>query len=286
MVQRGMKPQRSAHLFGCGVRSLYRWKANFRQFGDVVPPSSLRRGRPRLLSTEQWEALIAHARTEVDLTLRELQDWSFARFARRPSASAVCRYLDAAGLSRQKISHVATSKDEEQCTYFREHMQPQLPARMCVWIDESSKDDRTFLRHYGRAPRGQRAIRRDKLPKGQRYSILPAMAVDAGYIAMRVVRGSVKSMDFISFVLDDVVCPLRLCRCMLANLLAVATYKRVPGRSQRVGHGQLPNPQEPAFAQSCRGCRHVVFCGPMIHAHPLQVDDWCSSPRTHRNSTR
>ncbi|KZV89160.1 hypothetical protein EXIGLDRAFT_618493 [Exidia glandulosa HHB12029] len=75
---------------------------------------------------------------------------------------------------------------------------------MGVWIDESSKDDRTFLRHYGRAPRGRRAIRRDKLPKGQRYSILPALTVDAGYIAMRVVRGSVKSMTFLDFVLNDV----------------------------------------------------------------------------------
>ncbi|KAH9945523.1 hypothetical protein B0H21DRAFT_658135, partial [Amylocystis lapponica] len=55
---------------------------------------------------------------------------------------------------------------------------------------ESSKDGRTILHHYGRAPAGERAEQVDSFDCGVRYSILPALSVD-GFVAIRVVKGSV-----------------------------------------------------------------------------------------------
>ncbi|KIL63076.1 hypothetical protein M378DRAFT_42265, partial [Amanita muscaria Koide BX008] len=57
-------------------------------------------------------------------------------------------------------------------------------------LDETSKDDKTLFRSYGRAPAGHRAVIPADFVRGDRYSMVAAMSVD-GYIATRVVPGSV-----------------------------------------------------------------------------------------------
>ena len=73
-----------------------------------------------------------------------------------------------------------------------------------VFLDESSKDGHTIFRKYGRAPLGERPVIQESVDRGTRYSILPAITVD-GYIAVRVVEGSVDGAEFFDFVLHDVV---------------------------------------------------------------------------------
>ncbi|KAH7871051.1 uncharacterized protein C8R40DRAFT_1007066, partial [Lentinula edodes] len=57
-------------------------------------------------------------------------------------------------------------------------------------VDETSKDERTIYRHYGRAPAGQRATISANFVRGERYSLVAAMSTE-GYEACRVVPGSV-----------------------------------------------------------------------------------------------
>jgi len=76
-----------------------------------------------------------------------------------------------------------------------------------VFLDESSKDERTLIRRYGRAPSGIDPVLRVSLNRGVRYSILPAMTID-GYIAVRAVEGSIDGAEFFDFVVNDVVCLL------------------------------------------------------------------------------
>jgi len=73
-----------------------------------------------------------------------------------------------------------------------------------VWTDKSSKDDRTIYHHYGRAAAGQRAVIDAQFVRGEHYSILPAMTVD-GYIATRIIPGSVGGTEFFDFIVEDVV---------------------------------------------------------------------------------
>ncbi|KAJ3826961.1 hypothetical protein F5880DRAFT_1450822, partial [Lentinula raphanica] len=56
-------------------------------------------------------------------------------------------------------------------------------------IDETSKDDRTIYRHYGRAISGQRAVIPANFVRGDRYSFVAALGIE-GYAAIRVVPGS------------------------------------------------------------------------------------------------
>ncbi|KAJ3858638.1 hypothetical protein EV359DRAFT_26272, partial [Lentinula novae-zelandiae] len=59
-------------------------------------------------------------------------------------------------------------------------------------VDESSKDERTLTWQYGYAMKGQRAEINAPFVHGQCYSLVAAMSLE-GYIAMRVVEGSLDS---------------------------------------------------------------------------------------------
>ena len=74
-----------------------------------------------------------------------------------------------------------------------------------VVLDESSKDGWMLIRKYGHAYKGGEASTRTALQRGIRYSILLVLTVD-GYMAVRVVEGSIDGCEFFDFVLHDVVC--------------------------------------------------------------------------------
>ena len=73
-----------------------------------------------------------------------------------------------------------------------------------VILGESSKDDRTLIRKYGRALSGIDPVLTVSLDRGIRYSILPALTLD-GYIAIRAVEGSINGEEFFDFVVNDLV---------------------------------------------------------------------------------
>ncbi|KIJ98047.1 hypothetical protein K443DRAFT_629082 [Laccaria amethystina LaAM-08-1] len=75
-----------------------------------------------------------------------------------------------------------------------------------VCVDETSKNEQTFARKYGRAYSGERAELKDVFVQGDRYSLVTALTVD-GYIASDVVPGSLDSMDFLEFIQEKVVRP-------------------------------------------------------------------------------
>ena len=73
-----------------------------------------------------------------------------------------------------------------------------------VVLNETSKDDRTIIRKYGRAPSGEDPFVEVSLDRGVHYSILPALTID-GYLAVCVVEGSIDGAEFYDFVVNDVV---------------------------------------------------------------------------------
>lgn len=74
-----------------------------------------------------------------------------------------------------------------------------------VCLDETSKNELTYARKYGRAYSGDRAELRDVFVRGDRYSLVAALSVD-GYIACDAMPGSLDSMDFLEFIQEKVVC--------------------------------------------------------------------------------
>jgi hypothetical protein len=73
-----------------------------------------------------------------------------------------------------------------------------------ICVDETSKNERTYARHYGRAFLGERAELKDVFVRGDRYSLVAALTID-GYIAAEAIPGSFDSMDFLEFIQEQVV---------------------------------------------------------------------------------
>jgi hypothetical protein len=74
-----------------------------------------------------------------------------------------------------------------------------------VCLDETSKNELTWARRYGRAACGERAELTDVFIRGDWYSLLAALTID-GYIVTEVVPGSYDSISFYEFIQEKLVC--------------------------------------------------------------------------------
>jgi hypothetical protein len=73
-----------------------------------------------------------------------------------------------------------------------------------IFLDESSKDERTISRNYGYSFSNQIAAKKVVFLRGIRYTILPALTVD-GFIACDIMKGSCTKERFRTFILSQVV---------------------------------------------------------------------------------
>ena len=87
----------------------------------------------------------------------------------------------------------------------------QYPAHYLLFIDEVSKDDRTYTCLWGRAPVGQHVEQHDPFVRKQQFLMIAALTLDEGIIAARVLEGSFTHDTFFEYLRDDVVSNLRLC---------------------------------------------------------------------------
>ena len=62
-------------------------------------------------------------------------------------------------------------------------------ADQLIFIDESSKDERTLTRLYGYSSINTRAKKSVVFIRGKRYTILPALSLE-GFIAVDIMEGS------------------------------------------------------------------------------------------------
>jgi hypothetical protein len=108
------------------------------------------------------------------------------------------------GLTHKILRKAATERDDQAQAEWLIHITSNYTARQMVVLDESSKDGRTILRKYGQALSGEDPFLELSFDRGIRYSILPALTLD-GYIAVRVVEGSIDGAEFYDFVVNDVV---------------------------------------------------------------------------------
>ena len=128
------------------------------------------------------------------------------------STSTISRNLKEAGLTRKLLHKLAAERDEVLRDDWKESLRTdfQGDGSEFVCVDETSKNEHTYARHFGRAMSGEQAILRDVFVRGDRYSLVAAITID-GYIASTVVPGSLDSFDFYNFIAEDVVSHLFDC---------------------------------------------------------------------------
>jgi hypothetical protein len=72
-----------------------------------------------------------------------------------------------------------------------------------VFMDESSKDERTSMRLYGYSKVNSRALKKVVFVRGKRYTLLPALT-EQGIIAVDIMEGSCTKQRFKEFVISQV----------------------------------------------------------------------------------
>ena len=73
-----------------------------------------------------------------------------------------------------------------------------------VFVDETSKNDLTYARRYGRSLSGEPATLTDVFVRGDWYSLAAAITKE-GYIAACAVPGSFDTLEFYDFICEEVV---------------------------------------------------------------------------------
>jgi hypothetical protein len=81
----------------------------------------------------------------------------------------------------------------------------QYPPEYLVPVDETSKDDCTYMRLFAQSPRGTPAIAERAFVRGECYSLLIALALDEGVLAAKVVKGLFMHQLFYAFLRDVLV---------------------------------------------------------------------------------
>lgn len=187
--------------------SLYRWKKLFAEIGSTARPPSPLRGRPRIITHAVLSACLDIYQKEPEVYLDELR-WHLAINHDIPiSISALQKNITDAGLTRKLLHRIARERKKQQRDEYWNVINDDLAgdSDVIVVADETSKNDHTLARRYGRAPAGMRATYSYNFVRGPGYSVGAAMSKE-GYLAVKVVPGAFDSFDFFDFVAEQVVC--------------------------------------------------------------------------------
>ena len=190
-------------LLGLSSKSIERWHDKYETHGRVDPLTFLRGRRP-ILSADVLEGLHELILESPELYLDEIGIWLALYHDVQISTTALHDNLRELGLTRKLMRRAAAERDHELRANWMYNILNTYTAEQMVILDESSKDDRTLIRKYGRALHGNDPVLTVSLDRGIRYSILPALTLD-GYIAIRVVEGSINGEEFFDFVVNDLV---------------------------------------------------------------------------------
>lgn len=191
-------------VFAVSERSTYRWQKNVREGGVVYPTLPATRGQHSILSPEIRDAILAILEDDPTAYLDEISDWLQLVYEISVPVSTLSRNLIRWGHSRALVHRIAAERDPVACEEFLRDVCTNFTAEQMVWIDESAKDERTIFRRYGRSLPGERASVQQPFAHGERLSLLPAFTLD-GYISVKILDGAVDGVDFLDFVINDVV---------------------------------------------------------------------------------
>jgi transposase len=224
-------PEDICELFDISTRSVARWKQNNRTYGSVIPPPNPMQCRPRILNGDMTHDLYTLLEEAPEMYLSEIQDWIALTYEVHISKSALHTNIRDAGITYKLLRRAAAERDEDFRQEWKQDVDAHFTASQMIFVDETSKDERTIYRHYGRSITGGRATISANFVRGERYSMVAALSLD-GYEAVDVVPGSVDGEGFLNFIVDDVVRRMFYLFRILLTLLPAAEDEPLPPRQK------------------------------------------------------
>jgi transposase len=185
-------------------RTFFRVRALWIETGDVVRQTNGIKGRPRLLHFTDIDYLKRLIRHRPDLFLDELQYLLQTNRFIAMHFTTIHRELVRAGISNKKIKKVASERNENLRADYIARMGQYNPEQL-GFLDEVSKDERTFARARGRSRKGTRAVQKGVFVRGRRFSATGLLTLD-GMVSNTVVEGSMNRELFLEYLEFTVVC--------------------------------------------------------------------------------
>jgi transposase len=183
---------------GFSERTWYRILKLWRETGDVINPNRSLRGRLRSLDHDDLAYLLRLIRQNPDYFLDELLYLLKTNRFISVNYVTIHRELERAGVSCKKLKRIAKERNEGRRADFIGRMAQYSPEEL-GFLDETSKDERTVGRRYGRCMKGQRAERKQVFVRGRRTSTEALLTLD-GVVAGTVVEGSMTKAMFLEYL--------------------------------------------------------------------------------------
>lgn len=156
--------------------------------GSVAFAHPIQKGRHRKLLRADEDYVLALMEHNPTLYLDEYVALLDQQRAISVSRSTMHRLFSQHNVSRKKAAKIASERNKLARADFKRRIS-KYAAHSLLFLDETSKDERTYFRSYARAPKGQEAEVSAPFVRGHRYTLLPAMDM-TGIVAYKVVEGS------------------------------------------------------------------------------------------------
>lgn len=190
-------------IVGFSELTFWRTRKLWRETGWVEKPKSTTSGRRRTLHREDLDYIMNLVKLRPDWFLDELLNLLKHNRYISVHFTTIFRELECLGMSRKKLKKIASERNENLRLDFVRRM-GEYPAEYLGFLDETSKNDHTYSRGYGRAKKGQRAKMKEKFVRGTRLTATGLLTLD-GMVVNRVVEGSMKRVDYLDFLETEVV---------------------------------------------------------------------------------
>ncbi|KAJ6534400.1 hypothetical protein B0H19DRAFT_1324112 [Mycena capillaripes] len=189
-------------ICGFSESTFWRMRKLWRETGWVEKPRSCIRGRRRILHRDDLDYIINLVNLRPDWFLDEIL--TLLKHNRFISVhfTTIFRELERLGMSRKKLKKITAECNENVRNDYVRRIS-EYPAEYLGFLDETSKNDRTLSRGYGRAKKGCRTRKKEKFVRGTRLTATGLLTVD-GMMANTVVEGSMKRADYLEFIEHEV----------------------------------------------------------------------------------
>ncbi|KAJ7668086.1 hypothetical protein B0H17DRAFT_950140 [Mycena rosella] len=191
-------------IVGFSESTFWRTRKLWNETGDVTRPREGLSGRPRLLHRDDIDYILRLVNLRPDWFLDELLKLVEHNRFISVHFTTIFRELQRLGVSRKKLKKIAAERNELVRMDFVRRM-GEYPADYLGFLDETSKNERTTSRGFGRAKKGRRAQMKQKFVRGTRLTATGLLTLD-GMVANTVVEGSMKRVDYLEFIEHEVVC--------------------------------------------------------------------------------
>jgi transposase len=134
-------------------RTFYRIWRLYRETGSVVMAANPAQGRPRILLYDDLDYILRLVNHRPDWFLDELLSLLETNRFISVHFTTIFRALERSSVSRKKLKRIAKERNELLRADFVAHMAQYEPDEL-GFLDETSKDERTAIRRYGRSKKG------------------------------------------------------------------------------------------------------------------------------------